>query len=204
MIAARLTSLALRYPTPTLVLLLALTLLAGLGTANLRSVSYLEGHLPADDPQLGHYQRLVQEFGSDQALVFALGCGAPRPCQSVFEPHVLGLIKTLSDQAATYPAVQKVMSLTQSGVLVGDEMSLHVERLDASLEPQQAPVACPPTYRSSIIKIDRINLAYLAFIGCIHTEIHGDSCVNSITKKVANITHDRWIVGAERVSHCQR
>jgi predicted RND superfamily exporter protein len=136
-LAARLTALSLRFPLPVLILIGIVTALCGMGASQLRSVSYFEGTLPADDPELARYRTLQDRFGSDRLAVLALGCDAPRPCTSVYEPEVLDLIRGLTQLASDQPGVEAVESLATASVLTGDGVALHSERLaDAHSEDE--------------------------------------------------------------------
>jgi len=127
--AARLAGLALRSPGLVLALLVGATLVAGLGTPRLRSVSYLEGHLPADDPELARFQRLQAEFGSDRVAIAAFGCDRARPCGDVLDPDVLSLVEDLTASARAAPGVVDVASLTTARILTGDGATLRAERI---------------------------------------------------------------------------
>jgi predicted RND superfamily exporter protein len=113
----------------------AATLAAGLGTTRLRSADFLEGHLTADDPQLATFQRLADEFGSDQVAVFAIACGEERSCADVFEPDVLGVLRELSRTAQAQAGVEEVASLATAGTLSGADGLLRMERLEDAPDP---------------------------------------------------------------------
>lgn len=159
MIALRLASWSLKHPAATVVLALAATLAAGLGTTRLRSADFLEGHLTADDPQLDTFRRLADEFGGDQVAVFAIACGEPRSCVEVFEPGVLRMLRELSQIAEAEAGVEEVASLATAGTLVADGGLLHVERLGDDLDPVsiaalRARVAEDPLLRGTLVSHD--------------------------------------------------
>jgi predicted RND superfamily exporter protein len=132
-VAARVTRVSLRLGGWTLGLVLLLSLVLGAGTSRLRSL-VLEGHLEPDDPVLLHRQEAIREFGSDAALVAALGCDTLRPCRDVFEPGMLQVIRALSEQAAAAAGVAEVTSLATVGVLASHGAALRAERLPGELD----------------------------------------------------------------------
>lgn len=81
-----------------------------------------------------HRHEAIREFGSDAALVVAVGCDAHRPCRDLFEPGMLHVVRALSEQAAATPGVAEVTSLATVGVLAGDGAVLRAERLPAELD----------------------------------------------------------------------
>ena len=83
MLAARISELALRFPRALVAAVAALMALLGLGALQLRSASYLEGHLPAGDSRLVAHRQLEERFGGDRLAVFAIGCSMPRGARSV-------------------------------------------------------------------------------------------------------------------------
>lgn len=145
--ALRLTSLALRFPRATLALLVLSAALAGFGVTRLRSANFFEGHLPADDRELGEFRRLIDEFGGDQFVVLGLGCGVPRACTEVFSPEMLGAVRAVSERALAAPGVVEVRSLASAGVLMGDAGTLRLEKLGDERDP--AEVA---RFRASVVR----------------------------------------------------
>ncbi len=139
--AARLASLAIRAPRTVAGILLALSILAALGTPRLTSVSFLEGHLPPGDPELLRFETLEREFGSSRVAILAIGCETlrpnGRPCRDVFEPRVLRLLHELTERGRARRGVEEALSLASAGVLVSSEQGLRSERL-ASLDDQAA------------------------------------------------------------------
>jgi predicted RND superfamily exporter protein len=100
-----------------------------LGLPRLRSASYVEGHLPANDPELLRFERLEGEFGSDRVALFAFGCGERRACRDVFEPEVLALVGEMTRRVAEDRAVVEAVSLTTVAVLTGEAGDLRALRL---------------------------------------------------------------------------
>ncbi len=163
--AARLARLALRYGWTTLALVLLFTLAVGVGMGRLRS-THLEGMLEPDDPEILHHEALKHEFGSEEALVLALGCGDRHPCDHLFEPAVLDVIRILSERAEATPGVEGVVSLTNSGVLVGDGASLRVEGIGEDLHPPSVDrfrslVASDPLIGGSLLSEDERTTAII-------------------------------------------
>jgi predicted RND superfamily exporter protein len=133
-----LTTLSLRYPKTLLLLLAAATVSAALGLSRLQSADLLKGHLPPGDPELASLDRLAEEFGGDKVLIHAIGCGDDGPCETVFEPMVLKLLRDLSDIALSFSGVEEVSSLATTAVLVGDGSSLRAERLSGEVDGESA------------------------------------------------------------------
>lgn len=135
MLAARISELALRFPRALAAAVAALTALLGLGALQLRSASYLEGHLPAGDSRLAAHRQLEERFGGDRLAVFAIGCGEPAACRDVFEPAPLGLLQRLDGLASGFPGVEEVQSLASAGALSGQGGTLSLVHLDPALAP---------------------------------------------------------------------
>jgi len=127
--AYRLTLLALRSPRLVLLALGLLTAVAAAGTPFLHSVSYLESSLEEADPERARYAKLEQDFGSDHIVILAIGCGAPRPCRTVFDREPIDLVTAISDVASELPGVEAIESLATAAVLVGDGAALRTEQL---------------------------------------------------------------------------
>ncbi len=143
--ASRLASLALRFPRLCLALIALVSVAAATGTPRLHSVSYLEGSLPGDDRELTRYRELQREFGSDRLVVLVFGCDAPRPCESIFEPEALALIRDLTVLGEDTPGVEAVDSLGTAGVLVGEGAALTAERM-----PQRLDAASIASFRAAV------------------------------------------------------
>jgi predicted RND superfamily exporter protein len=133
-----LTTLSLRYPRSILLFLAAATVSAALGLSRLQSADLLKGHLPPGDPELSILDRLAEEFGGDKVVILALGCGSDGPCETVFDPTVLNLLRDLSDAALDAHGVEEVVSLATTAVLVGDGFSLRAERLPDEIDRESA------------------------------------------------------------------
>ncbi len=134
--AARLTLLALAHPRLVWIILVIATIGAGFGMPRLQSVSYLEGNVSRTDPEWLHYEALQRDFGSDRLAILVIGCGAERPCRSVFEPEVLDLLEKLTSLSRSFPAVQAVSSLVTATVLVREGDSLRRESLGENADPR--------------------------------------------------------------------
>ncbi len=134
--AAWIARLAVRYPKPLLLLVLAVSLVAALGTPRLSSVSYLERSLAQDDPELLRYQALQDEFGSDRLAILVVGCGEQRPCETAFEPEVLETVRALDEAALRHPGIESVESLTSAGILSGDDGTLRAVRLGEPIDAE--------------------------------------------------------------------
>ncbi len=70
---SRLFMLGLRYPGPVLFALIAATLLAAAGLPRLQVDTSFDSLIPADDPDRVVYQRVMEEFGSDNKIVIYVG-----------------------------------------------------------------------------------------------------------------------------------
>ena len=134
--AARLTALALRFPKLTLSIILLITIAAGFGLPKLQPSAYQEDSLPIDDSELVRFKSLHKEFGSSQFIIFAIGCDAPTPCESVFEEKPLKLLKELASNAARSQDVIRVDSIATSPIIVGTSdnslSSLHLPSVSNS------------------------------------------------------------------------
>ena len=122
--AARLTELALRFPKLTLVLILLITIIAGFGLPRLRIVSYLDSALPSNDIELLKFEQFQKEFGSDFFLIFAIGCGEPTPCASVFDSKPLHLLDSIAKKSQSSKGVLRVDSISTTSILVGTNSEL--------------------------------------------------------------------------------
>jgi predicted RND superfamily exporter protein len=158
MVAAYLTRVALRSPRALLVLLGVVTAVAASGTPRLRIASYLDVSLPPGDEELARYHALEREFGSERAAVLALGCGAPRPCEDVFDPVPLAVVREITTAARRTEGVIGVRSLATASVLVGDSASLRSMGLPEEPGPEfeefRARVARDPILKGTLVSTD--------------------------------------------------
>ncbi len=136
--ASHLALFALAHPRLTASLLALVTLIAALGLPRLESVSYLEGNVSPTDPEWLRYEALQREFGSDRLAILAIGCGAERPCDSVFDSDPLALFRRLTSLATSLPAVQAVSSLATVKTLVREGGDLRTESLGADGDLRRA------------------------------------------------------------------
>ena len=164
--ATRLASFALRFPHMVFTAITVITLIAGLGTTRLRSVSYLEGNLPPNDPELALFNSMIEDFGSDASAVFAFRCENDA-CETALDSRVLSLVEAVSDEIAAYPSVSSVHSLSTSGILVGSADTLRLERVSSGsdLEARQRfrdRVRLDPIVSGTLISADLGTTAIVA------------------------------------------
>ncbi len=116
-------TLCLTYRKTVLLLLAAITVLAGSQMPRVSFDNALEIWFLDDDPALRSHQRLLDTFGSDELIM--IGLEAP----DVFAPHMLTLIDRVTRAVEAAPHVEKVFSLTNIESITGEAGMLTVGEL---------------------------------------------------------------------------
>lgn len=95
----------LNHPRPTLILLLSITLITGLGLPALKIDTGFDSLVPASDPDKQVYEQVVKEFGTDnRTLVYVRD-------EQLWTPEKLALLERLHHALVTLPAVERVDGL---------------------------------------------------------------------------------------------
>jgi len=100
------TSVHLRAPRITLLLIAVITLALGVSARTIQVDSAIENLLPRDDPDHDFYHQARRTFGSEEATVIGLFSA------DVFSPEALAAIDRLSTELGGIAGVREVLSLT--------------------------------------------------------------------------------------------
>jgi predicted RND superfamily exporter protein len=114
----RLAELSLRHPRATLCLVLAATLLAGLGATRITSEAGYRAFLGAEHPAVLELDAFAQRFGGGLPFAAVWSCGESPACESVFDPASLAMAHAVARGMEGAPGVRRVDGPATSPLLV--------------------------------------------------------------------------------------
>src|SRR5262245_48161592 len=103
-----------RHPRPVVAATLLVTAIMGVFASRLRFESALANVLPTGDPAVAFYEKVRQQFGSDDVGVVGV------LAHDIFEPATLATIARLTAALAALPGVESVLSITNTKDVAAD------------------------------------------------------------------------------------
>jgi predicted RND superfamily exporter protein len=149
----RLAAWLVRHPRPVVAATLLVTALLGVFASRLRFESALANVLPAGDPAVAFYERVRQQFGSDDVGVVGV------LADDVFSPATLTTIARLTAALGELPGVQKALSITDTKDVAADVVNPppllpRIPPTAEDVEALRARLAAVPLYRENLIAPD--------------------------------------------------
>jgi predicted RND superfamily exporter protein/CRP-like cAMP-binding protein len=132
---SRILHLPVRFPRATLLLLVAITLVALRWAVDIRIDSSVDNLLTQGDPALEYYETVRERFGNEEVTVIGVFA------DDVFTPESLATIDRLSTRLAALDGVHAVVSLTTAQAAVLVDGALQGGRLMTALPRTPAEAA---------------------------------------------------------------
>lgn len=156
----------LRYPRLVITLLVLATLVAAAGVARLQVDTSFDSLIPEDDPARADYQRIANEFGSDnRTLVYARAA-------DLFSPDRLAQLATLQRELAGVAHVVRVDGPFNLRTLQNADGELHagwvlpaVPDTQAQADKARALALANPLYRGTLFSTDGQVAALVVTLG---------------------------------------
>ncbi len=134
----RVAAACLRYPGITVALALLATLGLGAGALHVGTDTGYRALLGAHHPVVRDLDAVAARFGGGVPFAIVYSCGAPAPCESVFDSGALAMAHALSRDLAALPGVTRALGPATSPLLAPELFDLPRAR---QLAPDGKPAA---------------------------------------------------------------
>jgi predicted RND superfamily exporter protein len=131
----RLTRLSLRYPKLTLLAVVLITAVLGVGLTRLRTEFGYRVLIGNDHPSIRTLDAFIEQFGGGFPLYIVWECGDRLPCDTVFDRTSLAMADAVTRTLSPLPVVQRIEGLANASLLVPSQGGFEVRRLVEDGEP---------------------------------------------------------------------
>jgi len=114
----RLTEFSLRRPWLTLGILLAITVVLGVGVPKVKPAYGYRVLIGSDHPAVQALDSLIEGFAGGYPVRIVWECGAGQPCENVFDTASLKMAHELTQELASASTVMNVLGPSNASVLV--------------------------------------------------------------------------------------
>jgi len=139
----RLTEFSLRRPWLTLGILLAITVVLGVGVPKVKQAYGFRVMVGSHHPAIQALDSLIAEFAGGYPVRIAWECGPGKPCKTVFDRASLEMADALTQELALLPDVTNVLGPANATLLLPTEDGFSVRRFieNGELPPDSQQLA---------------------------------------------------------------